>query len=53
MGTVKSRKESRCAFTGDSFHVSLPHVTCFPSLARLRLETAILGGSLALRRLKC
>lgn len=52
MGTVKCGEESSSAFTGDDFHILLVHRTCFPSLVMLRLDLAILGGSLALKHLK-
>lgn len=48
MGTVKCGEESSC----DDFHILLAHRTCFPSLLMLRLDLAILGGSLALKHLK-
>lgn len=34
------------------FHIFLAHRTCFRSLLMLRLDLAILGGSLALKHLK-
>lgn len=52
MGAVKCGEESSCAFPGDDFHVLLARRTCFSSLLLLRLDLAILGGSLALKHPK-
>lgn len=52
MGTVKCGEESSCEFTGDDFHILLAHRPCFPSLLMLRLDLAVLGGSLALEHLR-